>query len=183
MKKRLLWKKLDDMQELDDPELLELAQSIPNALMGPNYDLYSLQTNFKLTVDILQQISQIDGIERLSPVSQYQVIVGLPNSGFFDHKIIQQNIEDTIHAIDDLQDFDLQVAIEKEFGAAKAMTFIDLYESLRDSKPYWVLYLYPNGEFEIVTDIKNEDDFTAKLIEIHTLQQMVGGFVTSSHTY
>ena len=101
MKKRLLWKKVDTPSLFNNKMMEEIEEAMPPFTMEPNYDLYSLQTNFKLTVDILKYLSQIDGIESISPVSQYQVIVGLPNSGFFDHNKIKETINNTLQLIDD----------------------------------------------------------------------------------
>jgi hypothetical protein len=125
----------------------------------------------------------IDGIEMIKPVSQYQLIFGFPNSGFFDAKDTQKNIEKAILLVDKVIDEGVNIAVKQMFGSKIANTFIGIRDSLYDNKERWIVYIYPNGQFEIITDMTNDKQYAANLTKISRLHQLIGGLYTSSSIY
>lgn len=197
MKKEILWTKIDpsipfinldkthggidiedEYDEYDEENENNITESIS---IKPNFDIYRLQTNFKLNQDLLQTLSTIDGIEYIQPISQYQLIIGLPNSGLFDNNKIKKEIEIILTSSIETT-IELSLIVEKLFDAKTSNVFYDIVSSLQDSKPNWIVYVYPNSEFEIITDFEN-NQFENKLINMTLLQQSVGGFLAHSGLY
>lgn len=145
--------------------------------------LYKMQINRKISTDNLYKISMLDGIESLQPVSQYQLIVGLPTSTFFDHQEIQRAIEDIFYANDDLAGMHLADVVERQFNATVAHSFLEIWSSLQENKDYWILYIYPNGEFEILADLNTKADFNAALLKMTQLLSKIDGLLLHSELY
>lgn len=186
MKKKFLWKKsrgpvipLVDLVNDSDEEDFGDAK-LNDADYGPNFDFYTLQTNFKLTPQMLELISELPGIEKIQPVSQYQLLIGLPNSGFFDIEKVKKDIELSISAIDQNIIEELRFQVDTLYDSVTGNDFQEIITGLQSSKDSWLLYLYPNGQFEIIADINSQEDFSANLTKLSILQELVGGFLVSS---
>lgn len=186
MKKKFLWKKsrgpiiplVDLMSDDDEDDFGDSKVDKPD--FGPNFEFYTLQTNFKLNPQMLETIAELPGIEKIEPISQYQLLIGLPNSGFFDIEKVKKDIELSISAIDNDIINELGFQVETLYDTKTSKNFYEIINGLQNSKDMWLLYLYPNGEFEIMADINNQEDFTAKLTKFSILQELVGGFLVSS---
>ena len=190
-KKKFLWTKLDSPLSLLDVAKIDKTENSfdiededeQDLNLGPQSDFYTLQINFRLTKEILEVISTIAGIEMIKPVSQYQLIFGFPSSGFFDTESIQKDIEKAILLIDKVIDEQINIAVEQMFGDKITNTFIEIRDSLYDNKEKWIIYVYPNGQFEIITDIPNDKQYVTSLTKISRLHQLIGGLYTSSSVY
>ena len=150
---------------------------------GPNFDLYTLQTNFSFTPMMLESISEVKGVEIIKPVSQYQLIIGLSNSGFFNIDNIKSQIENTILSIDKTIDIIIDNQIDEQFGPKVANFFQQIRDSLYDSKEYWIIYIYPNGQLEIITDINDGQEYMEQWSKMAVLQDLIDGFLTGSSVY
>lgn len=198
-RKKLLWKKWNnpidqidlrvkdlidndnfdvDIDNDNNPSLLSVLSTHDSDI-----DFYTLQTNFRITFELIERIAEIDGVEAINVISAYKARIGFPTSGFFNVQDIQKCIEELILA----DDIDINNTFDDIILEKYNPTILDKVSEIRDSlyknKDYWALYVYPNGQTKIITDNKPSKYFNDKLEMLELLCLLVGGTLISSNDF
>ena len=193
-----MWKKFEDpnitinnqrSSEYDDDDMFsdDQYQDVPPKVgmlmpVGPvnlvgyllslsQFDFWVMHTNFRLTNNIINIISEVEGVEVINPLTRYRVKLGFPNSGLFQTDKIKKDIEkDILDFCYAAQNEVLEVFADEICGKVKE--FRNYLENKYDE---WTLYILPNGGMEVY-NFKDE-----KQLEILQMaQSLVGGQILIS---
>lgn len=191
MRKRFIWKdwnlplsSFNDIEDFDDDDdsIFDIQQDIKK---DSGIELFLLHTNFIIEFDILEGIiaQKLKGLEVLKPLTSYKLLVGIPSSGLFKADKVKKKIEEVFLEHDILlnNQFDNMISIKFEPEIAKSI--IATRKSLYESRDYWILYVFPNAQVEIITDTDESEYFLQCLEDLSSLYFMIGGTIISSTFY
>jgi hypothetical protein len=193
MRKKFIWKpwELPHVNILkqgsidDDIDIEDENDDIFDVSGDTGIKMFILHTNFIITFDIIESIikRKIPGIEVLKPLTSYKLLVGVPESGFFNAEEIKKIIEESFLISDYNTNYMFDEIVLYKFGEEIANSAIEIRNGLYNSQDYWILYIYPNGQFEIITDITKTSYFIDMLENLNLLFTMIGGVLISSIDY
>ncbi len=172
----------DEMESFDGPKMpMILQQGSPYimSLVGPisldsnhnvtdYYDLWIIDTNFKLTEKVCQDISDFDGVEVFNPVSPYKGILGIAK--LFNPTDVKVGLEYTLtgkhtHYIALNSIPDDQIRRES----------LHIYNKCKKHE-YWLMYIFPNGNIEHFYT-SDEIDYKQKFQEYSDWQALSQGLL------
>ena len=131
------------------------------------FNLYILKTDFSITKSNINELSVLDGIELLNPISKYQLTVGIGE--LFNDEYIKQKIESILCGTN--QDI---LDIESITDQDCKKEAVNIREELKSFYKYWAMLVYPNGVIDKVYS-DDEQDFTERLNEMEELKNVSGG--------
>lgn len=195
-RKRFIWKKWTNHLEKLGPKLKDIIEdeNIESeegdttlfqvlSTQDLDFDFYILQTNFRLTFDLIEKIAEVDGVESINVMSPYKARIGFPTSGLFIIEEVQKCIEELLLNEDiDLNDGFDELVLQK-FNPKILDQISEIRESLYNTKDYWAIYIWPNGYTDIITDNKQSKYFKDKLEILEVINNLVGGLLLSSQSY
>lgn len=147
------------------------------------FDFWILHTNFSITIDILEVISNIDGVESLEPLTPYRMRIGFPKSGLFNIKSIRLKIEQTIRDLDISINLYNDNIIKQLFNENICKTISKVRDNLYANSKHWLIYILPNGKTEIINSNEENKRFLQQLAICKTSLQLIGGHILSSNDY
>lgn len=158
----------DEIEELSTSHIIMPSHRIYQTLIGPidldnnnnilgHFNLWIMDTNFKITKRILLSIQEISGVECILPITQYKCIIGFGK--LFESAQVKTRIEyllcgkhSELMMIETIQDHDLQLRVK------------EIYNGIKNNN-YWFIFVIPNGEIiEFSSD--SELPFMKSLAEV-----------------
>jgi len=151
--------------------------SIMNDSLGSkSFDFWILHTNFDIRENIVKAIEQVNGVETLEIYTRYRIRVGFPRSGLFRPRDIMHEIEEAIYDID--RDSQNQLLIGLDTDVAKKV--IDARNKIEEKYEYWAIWVVPNGNMEVVSSDKLNEQYQSKLALLQQAHINVGGRLITS---
>jgi hypothetical protein len=182
----------DENEDRDENDTDSVSSKILNtplgviSIGGPSFvskylDMWIIDFNFDVTLDIVNRIQMIVGVEALQVMSRYKLRVGFPKSGLFNIEEIKQNVEKAIF----IEDINMSNQLDKFISAIfeNKINFEEIRKPIADKYDMWAIYILPNGCFEILTHDKKSTEFDNMLQTYTKLQQMVGGKLITNKNY
>ena len=140
-----------------------------------------MHTNFDITPKIMKVIEKTRGVDSVDPVTRYRMRVGFPRTFKGEAPIfkttqtkhlIQHDLCDLFHFEQDqqLQIFNLDIVRKAR----------EVRDSIDKNNEYWVLYILPNGQMDVVTSATMDDPFIDRVGEFTATHHMAGGVLITS---
>lgn len=133
-----------------------------------NFNLWIMDTKFKITYEIIGIINQIDGVEIIKPITQYKLVIGF--GALFDTATVKVAIENKLTGKH--KNFLLINEIPDEETRNNAN---QLYNKI-SKYAYWYMYIFPNGNIEDYCT-SDEKDYKKKLKEITEVSKLSNGIL------
>lgn len=173
---------MDDMDSFDGPKMpMIVQQSSPYimSLVGPislesthnvtdYYDLWIIDTNFKLTEQLCQQISDFDGVEVFNPVSPYKGVLGIGK--LFNPTEVKVGLEYTLTG-----KHTHYIALNSIPNEDIRRESLSIYNKCKKHS-YWLMYIFPNGNIEHFCT-SDEEDYQKKFTEYSDWQELSQGLL------
>lgn len=129
--------------------------------------IYIGHTNFDIDQHVFDVIDDTEGVESLEILTSYMFKITIGK--VFNRKRIRQLITNELCDVKREITFDINTNMEIYKETLK----------LRESDKDWVMYILPNGQYEIVVNDKN-DVFQEKVNNLQEIRQKLGGVLLTS---
>lgn len=162
----------DDESELPSvrPVVMTSAGIIPVKAYGDmsrDFNMVIAHTNFDVTDEHIARISEVPGIEDVTPLTRYRVRLGVGLA--FDEEEVRRSIDELCGVRRGPLGEQPPAPLRDKANMA--------VESAKRHK-YWAVYVFPNGNVDMTTSAKRAD--VDRAIEVYTAgHAMVGGAVYS----
>lgn len=134
------------------------------------FNLYVLKTNFPISEEDGLIISHIDGIEVVSFVSKYQIVIGIAE--LFNEDFVKKEIEKALRHPEAFRDINSLDCEETKKTLSERRDEICVYK-------HWAILLAPNGQIKSIFS-DHLDDFLNQKKNLEHYNNLFQGLIVSS---
>ncbi len=159
---------------LTNKGLLTVTES---ATANSHFDFWTLHTNFDITEDVANKIIKSPGVDAFMPLTRYRCRIGFPRSGLFNVTEMKLHIQ---KILTEEEKNNIEDLIKPNFTDEAQLKIDDKIVQLKQRSKHWALFVFPNGDMEVVESDSSTSNYKSKLSVLEETQKMVGGHIYQS---
>lgn len=145
------------------------------------FEFHILHTNFNVTEELVDVVDVVNGVDSVDAISRYRFRIGFPitadgSTPIFNSSTTKLGIQDQIISFFHHQQ-DEQLEIFNQNLRDRA---IEVRNKLDSKHEFWALYILPNGQMDIVSSDKHNEEFTNKIQQLEVVHNLVSGVLLTS---